>query len=982
MNKSDFISDAVALDLGKSGVKVAETLEIEVGNEWWNLINSADVPNNKTVFDLRKDFKVVVGDTMDVTELSNKTSTGGGSGSQYSASNTYSGNIYMGGDNIAYTFTAFQQYNAFYLLIFDKDSEICNSLMSSGWSGYWGLKGAFWDSVNSRIVTIFAKNSSPRFGVLYAEVSSSSLSSATATLNPISSGFSQIKTFQEVPDSVYSLFCTSNNIYVKKTEMSRDQAPLITATSVVSSSGSVRIASAIYRSASEVHLFFSRKYNSAGVMWIDQTDNNLYYALESDGWQTMRFLLNINSGFSLKTVGNFVIPEALEHGGEYLIAGTEKKITGTITKPSGYAYPENLIITGVCSCSDNSFKIFGTVGSLWYIYTVSYSTMTITGVTSAYSGPFALSGYYLPEMVGYSDDRELYVLQSYRSVRTRNDSRAAILLCYSKISQEVLWIWGHDESADWTDSTIFPATYKRNSNWAQQYFFAYKDTLFTWQIYSAASTNAFSEHYMVSIQDVMNCNAKEDFKALLLSKTKQYTSTLSHISWYASRPPQPSHISVRAVGETSETICFLLESYDTSSHNWIMAYHFRKDTGAYSHKVNLHTSASPAIFCCPSVCLKSERRYDYNLDFYTDNNQDNFVKTFACTTGTIVARYSGVEEDVFIKTISSAVVDFSPCSVLVTSEYGVASLVTYSGSDLTIYYFNASTTIGSTMSIKIALPFSFHKILVDDFANQMVCLSALADGDISFVQMSADTLHEEKYYALKSSDLTEIYDLDWGHVLLGGMSSSDINGSKWAIRDYSGKMIIGKTNAMINEGWSDEPSGGGESLVNLSLQYKDVNYIPYPFAREGIRVELSNISKMTKITLPETQTDLIRTMLASGTDFRGSRCVLRRIFPDHVNERGSDIVLLDGYIQDWNYSPDQKGILFTVSKTLIDVGASFPKRLMNMGCSHVFKGKRCGYLGASGICTKTRTDCISKTNVLKFGGFPWVAARQRRIMWR
>lgn len=172
-----------------------------------------------------------------------------------------------------------------------------------------------------------------------------------------------------------------------------------------------------------------------------------------------------------------------------------------------------------------------------------------------------------------------------------------------------------------------------------------------------------------------------------------------------------------------------------------------------------------------------------------------------------------------------------------------------------------------------------------------------------------------------------------------------------------------------------------EDAPSATFHYKENNYIPYPFAREGIKVELSNISKMTKITLPETQTDLIRTMLASGTDFRGSRCVLRRVFPDHVEE-GSDIVLLDGYIQDWSYSPDKKGILFTVSKTLIDVGSPFPKRLMNMGCSHVFKGVRCGYLGEDGICTKTKTDCTSKGAVTRFGGFPWVAARQRRVMWR
>ena len=133
---------------------------------------------------------------------------------------------------------------------------------------------------------------------------------------------------------------------------------------------------------------------------------------------------------------------------------------------------------------------------------------------------------------------------------------------------------------------------------------------------------------------------------------------------------------------------------------------------------------------------------------------------------------------------------------------------------------------------------------------------------------------------------------------------------------------------------------------------------------------------------PGTQDNLIRGMLAAGTDFRGSRCILRRVFPDHLDETGSDIVLLDGYIQDWSYVPGKKGIAFTVSKTLIDVGAQFPKRLMNMGCSHVFKGARCRYLGEEGRCLKTRAFCTSLGNINQFGGFPWVAARQRRVMWK
>ena len=59
MNKSDFISDAVALDLGKSGVKVAETLEMQIGNEWWRLINSSE-PTTLSVFDRREGMQPAV----------------------------------------------------------------------------------------------------------------------------------------------------------------------------------------------------------------------------------------------------------------------------------------------------------------------------------------------------------------------------------------------------------------------------------------------------------------------------------------------------------------------------------------------------------------------------------------------------------------------------------------------------------------------------------------------------------------------------------------------------------------------------------------------------------------------------------------------------------------------------------------------------------------------------------------------------------
>lgn len=72
MNNSDFLSDAVALDLGKSGVKVAETLEIEVGNEWWRLINAADVTGARMYQGRQLPDPIVVGGKILLGDLASR----------------------------------------------------------------------------------------------------------------------------------------------------------------------------------------------------------------------------------------------------------------------------------------------------------------------------------------------------------------------------------------------------------------------------------------------------------------------------------------------------------------------------------------------------------------------------------------------------------------------------------------------------------------------------------------------------------------------------------------------------------------------------------------------------------------------------------------------------------------------------------------------------------------------------------------------
>lgn len=317
-----------------------------------------------------------------------------------------------------------------------------------------------------------------------------------------------------------------------------------------------------------------------------------------------------------------------------------------------------------------------------------------------------------------------------------------------------------------------------------------------------------------------------------------------------------------------------------------------------------------------------------------------------------------------------------PC----VEEPGEAATYTTYGTEIRAYgaAWDLSNRVGNDIEAWTA-PFAPTLAIIDQPSDAAVFFGAISNGELPYIKMSATQGLLSGMYAIKISD-SSVYSIALGNICSGGMSTFAPCGSWIAYRSISGMNRMISTGTLLADGMGGDIGEGGEA--NYVYEYLDRQFIPYPFAREGIRAELSNISKTTKITMPETQDNLIRGMLAAGTDFRGSRCILRRVFPDHMDEEGSDIVLLDGYIQDWSYVPGKKGIAFSVSKTLIDVGGQFPKRLMNMGCSHVFKGARCQYLGEEGRCLKTKTFCTSLANQLQFGGFPWIAARQRRVMWK
>ena len=986
MNKSDFISDAVALDLGKSGVKVAETLEIEVGREWWRLINSANITVAQ-VFDNRQLAEPVVsGGEINLAPMIKDIGAFGKpkdtlaapfSGIAWDKETmtpffyTLSNDSYVGGDVI--------------VRVFNKDGDLINSITGTDTTSFV-LLGAFWDHVNQRIIVClnYPSNSRPFMGISCGLTSeSTSYWGPSYTWSGMSSVYPQPKVFAEAPNYIYCLFKqTAGTLNLKKVAPVLGQSALSVCHETATMDGTVITVASNYRE-NEAEVFYSRKHESVGVAWVDSSSGFLYYALESENWETAYLLSQVTSGAGVRmsSFGNMVLPSVIDGGGEYYVAGLKKQEDGVLTRQSGYSLPANLNILGATRGDSDGCRILGNVSSDWYIFSISYANMNIEKVSEPYNVGFSPESNYAFVKIGESGDRELFVTQIYRTPRTMSESRGAVLVCYDKSTGNIVWSWGVTE---WSDSTLFPSTYN-GAYRRQQMFQRVKTTLLFMQIWKATlqtSCHVF-EYYPVSIEAIANCATASAVSSLLVNR--KIIPSLRALMPEIYRPydeypwnPPAWQNTTNTWGESFDYYSFMLASSlssDISSAGFHRMFNFNKSTwelvsitGVLEPARNTKLSAGATKF---DLDTKS---YSYNLEG-TDPKLDTYIRICSGSTVSFLNEVLGT-------VASNSIIGGTYPVFVAVNTYGASYTLYATGK--TVYCTGltkaADGNAGSTSTI--TLPHDFSKYMVNEFEDVALFLGQVTNGEIPYTKtgcLESDTIPS---LAINAEDFSDTYTINRGFQATGGEHTLNALGSWMIYRDVAGMLKVVTTGATIDEsmGGTGEPVEGDSAVYVYN--YQSNRFFPYPFAREGIKVELSNISKMTKITLPETQTDLIRTMLASGTDFRGSRCILRRIFPDHADERGADIVLLDGYIQDWSYSPEKKGILFTVSKTLIDVGASFPKRLMNMSCSHVFKGVRCGYLGEDGICTKTKTDCTSKGAVTRFGGFPWVAARQRRVMWR
>ncbi|WP_448807459.1 hypothetical protein [Aminobacterium colombiense] len=165
--------------------------------------------------------------------------------------------------------------------------------------------------------------------------------------------------------------------------------------------------------------------------------------------------------------------------------------------------------------------------------------------------------------------------------------------------------------------------------------------------------------------------------------------------------------------------------------------------------------------------------------------------------------------------------------------------------------------------------------------------------------------------------------------------------------------------------------------------YQEYNFIPYPFIRESIKSEKDNLARTIKLGIPETTENHLMSLVNSGEEMRTKEVNIYRVFLDDDDKPvGPAVNLFSGHIESWEYIADKKAATLKLSHDMFSFKQPCPRHAFTMRCRHRFKGVRCGYSGAETHCDKSLTRCQALNNEARFGGFPWVAMRQRRVLWR
>ena len=994
MGRYNEFSDDVVNALSSGALKVVEALEIEdPTGTWWRLIQAKDETTARVFLNRRLPGPVIAGGQI---LLTNKTADLPAAGQLYN-SNTRQPVVNMAfyGENMTpYYFVVYHErgtHNVFVGVVFDQDGNVVHNISPFGSYSVYTLNGAFLDHANQRILVSYKYSNETRTAV--ASLFGASFAYAGSSYYGTDAGYHWPKVFPEDPYKIYTLFTQDDAPKIKVVTSTEGASAHSTAYATTSVSGATAVTVAAGYRKYQADIAYSRAHKSVMLIWIDDATGDLYYALESEGWATAHLMVPgaAAGGLALESAGNLVLTDAGENSGEYYVINWRKQQDGTLGVPGGFSYPTNLKWIGATPGDANTFRLFGSVGSDWYIYQVDYDTMTITKATSAYYvgfdpifDPGSYHVYYQPTKLGEDQTRELYAVQVMGGPRTKVASREAILICYNKETGEIVWSWGGQ--GEWQDATIWPLTYadvgKFWFNHKCHHILRIADRVLLMQ----KRDNEQCEHYAIPITSLLACDTVSDVNDALIASGIHTTNPVDAIMEdpYTVYPwCTPLWGPMAATwGEALDRYVFALfysRHYNDRGYRRCRFFYLDKTTWdlvAITDDIILPTAYGNAY---GATKYDAETR-TYRINFgNADPALDPWMRVYSSSANAMALAEDGTTQ------CSASLYGDQMARIIPLNQYGQSLFVSFSGTTVYISGVDFSASPAYSFSQRrFTLPFTpdIRATLVSEFEDKLVFFSPVTDGVVYYTAINALEGDYEPGWAINASDYNDIYTIALGQPVYGGAHAYRAFGSWLFVQDVVGNIQAVQTGAPLDAYLGGGTRGQQSEAQSILYEYQTAQYIPYPWEREGIRLEVSKLSKTCKVALPDTPDSTIRNMLLSN-DFRGCRCIIRRLFLDADLQNGAqDLPLLDGFIQDWGYSTERGAVLFSVSRPLIDITSTFPRRIMNMGCSHVFKGKRCQYTGGDTQCSKTWEDCVAKGNEQHFGGFPWVAVRQRKVMWK
>lgn len=1021
MARGNEFNDEVVDILSGSGLRIAETLEIhDGGSTWWNLINhsqeiGAKVPLeskkssgggaiepgqiNLSQYALKEDiilgrYKMIMGMDENNQEIYIRFTLG--------AETTVDGSSILPSNKI----------NAY---VYDSNLSLKKyvSIENDGTFKYGKrsiLEDFFiWDNVGKRAFlggVAYGESGYSNFCFVY-NYNDNTLMNYTS----YSHNYSTLESSYwspENPDRIIMLHEDTENgvILYKYIPEAGESNGYVISNLTYGSGESVQIALTAGYKSRQIFAFFSSALKTLGVVWIDSASGKFYYALENENWSTLHEITGL-SGHEYDLVKAGTIP--VSQTGDFLAIYADKRLVSkVIVRPEGFAYAANSTLCGAGLISTGvKARVFTRSGDQWVAHSVTLGNMEISGSSStAITLWDSTPGYGIANLFYETEERELWQIGQR-------------LLCVEKSTDTILWGWDEWKVTRFTKSSMsFGVLWKVGDH-----------CLFC---HLSSSGGPSFEPYLIPLASLVEANTKEDVNVLLNALPSSFGNvpriTPSRSLYWAQsfmndgRYLHPDH---RTIIEDNtyfyvhiQTNKEQLKSYGTDyiqqANIRIRKSDLHTDMVAISHYTNPNYwgSADPHFVDDSGIP---------HIDITGLNSEsDNLVWVFGTENNMATANRAGDRYGIFdVNGSVQAAIErrygylkgeassnrayLYGCSDGLPGKHRVMGEFYYSPSNgrrnvLAQASFLADSSVGVNYDTVYSYrehPFTkTYGIIFDPLKRKIYHISDVIDGDVKSTVLSMDSLSDFKFLACNLNDVSDQYEIKYNNSYLGVHfpdHQPDPKGKRTVAIEFYGPFSIfsdtlgyGHVFKTAEIGEEIPMQGGGdEGSGSIEIVMGDKIYFPYPFKREKVSVELANLQKTVKVALPDTQDDQILQLVASGKDFRGHRCIVRRLFIDaDLNKYGSSIVLMDGYIQDWSYRRKDRTILFSIAHTVIDLSAPFPRRIMSMLCSHRFKGKRCQYAGASVLCPKTLSACETLGNTIHYGGFPWVAARQRRVMFR